>query len=36
MIFKRKAYDKLLKWKEECNGSRAIMVEGHVESANQP
>lgn len=28
MIFKRKAYDKLLKWKEECNGSRAIMVEG--------
>lgn len=28
MIFKRKAYDKLLKWKEECNGSRAIMIEG--------
>lgn len=28
MIFKRKAYDKLLKWKEECNGSRALMVEG--------
>lgn len=28
MIFKRKAYDKLLKWKEECDGSRAIMIEG--------
>lgn len=28
MIFKRKSYDKLLKWKEECNGSRALMVEG--------
>lgn len=28
MIFKRKAYDKLLEWKEECNGARAIMVEG--------
>ncbi len=28
MIFKRKAYDKLLKWKKECNGTRAIMVEG--------
>ena len=28
MIFKRKAYDKLLKWKQECNGSRAILIEG--------
>lgn len=28
MIFKRKAYDKLLEWKKECDGSRAIMVEG--------
>lgn len=28
MILKRKAYDKLLSWKNECNGSRAILVEG--------
>lgn len=28
MVLKRKAYDKLLEWKEECNGSRAILVEG--------
>ncbi len=28
MILKRKAYDKLLAWKNECNGSRAILVEG--------
>ena len=28
MIFKRKVYNQLLKWKNECNGNRAIMVEG--------
>ena len=28
MIFKRKAYEKLLSWKNESNGSRAILVEG--------
>lgn len=28
MIFKRKAYDKLLQWKQECNGNRAILIEG--------
>ena len=28
MILKRKAYQKLLDWKNECNGSRALMVEG--------
>ena len=28
MILKRKAYEQLLSWKNECNGSRAILVEG--------
>lgn len=28
MVLKRKAYAKLLAWKNECNGSRAILVEG--------
>ena len=28
MILKRKAYNKLLSWKNECNGSRAILIEG--------
>lgn len=28
MILKRKAYNQLLKWKKETNGSRAILVEG--------
>ena len=28
MIFKRKAYDKLLKWKETSNGKTAILIEG--------
>ncbi len=28
MILKRKAYDQLLSWKNETNGSRAILVEG--------
>ena len=28
MILKRKAYQKLLDWKNECNGSRALMIEG--------
>ena len=28
MIFKRKIYDKLLAWKREANGSRAILIEG--------
>lgn len=28
MILKRKIYDKLLKWKEECAGNKAILIEG--------
>lgn len=28
MVLKRKAYKQLLSWKNECNGSRAILVEG--------
>ena len=28
MIFKRKIYDKLLKWKNESKGEAAILVEG--------
>ena len=28
MILKRKLYDKLLNWKNECQGTKAIMVEG--------
>lgn len=28
MILKRKIYGKLLKWKNECQGTKAIMVEG--------
>ncbi|MCD8048133.1 MAG: ATP-binding protein [Clostridia bacterium] len=28
MILKRKIYSRLLSWKNECNGSRAILVEG--------
>lgn len=27
-IFKRKAYDKLLKWKQESNGKTALLIEG--------
>ena len=27
-VFKRRFYTKLLEWKNECNGSRAILVEG--------
>ncbi len=28
MILKRKMYAKLLAWKKECNGSRALLIEG--------
>lgn len=28
MVLKRKIYDKLLLWKKECNGKKAILVEG--------
>ena len=28
MILKRKIYEHLLKWKNECQGSKAILVEG--------
>ena len=28
MILKRKIYDKLLAWKKECNGSKALLIEG--------
>lgn len=28
MIFKRKIYSKLLNWKNDCNGSKALLIEG--------
>ena len=28
MILRRKIYDKLLEWKQECKGSKAILIEG--------
>lgn len=28
MILKRKIYEKLLNWKKECNGTKAILIEG--------
>lgn len=28
MILKRKIYDKLLAWKNECNGTKALLIEG--------
>lgn len=28
MLFKRKIYEKLLEWKNSCNGNRAILIEG--------
>lgn len=28
MILKRKIYHKLLEWKKECNGTKAILIEG--------
>lgn len=28
MLFKRKIYDKLLSWKNECKGTKALLVEG--------
>ena len=28
MIFKRKAYDKLLEWKKTSQGKRALLIEG--------
>lgn len=28
MIFKRKIYKKLLEWKNECNGEKALLIEG--------
>ena len=28
MIFERKVYSKLLAWKNECNGSKALLIEG--------
>ena len=28
LIFKRKAYDKLLHWKQEANGKTALLIEG--------
>lgn len=28
MILKRKIYNKLLNWKKECNGTKAILIEG--------
>lgn len=28
MLFKRKIYDNLLSWKNECKGTKALLVEG--------
>ena len=28
MVLKRKIYDKLLEWKKECGGTKAILIEG--------
>lgn len=28
MIFERKAYSQLMQWKKECNGGKAILIEG--------
>lgn len=28
MIFQRKIYSKLIEWKNECNGSKALLIEG--------
>ena len=28
MEIKRKIYDKILEWKQSCNGSRALLIEG--------
>ena len=28
MVFKRKIYNRLLQWKEESQGSRALLIEG--------
>lgn len=28
MILKRKIYDKLMDWKRECNGTKAVLIEG--------
>lgn len=28
MVFQRKIYEKLLKWKSECNGQKALLIEG--------
>lgn len=29
-MYKRKTYDKLLEWKNESNGSTALLVEGRA------
>ena len=39
LIFKRKAYDRLLKWKNERNGATAMLVQGArriYDSTNAP
>ncbi len=28
MVFKRKIYNRLLEWKKECNGNKAMLIEG--------
>lgn len=28
MVFKRKLYDKMLRWKQESNGETALLIEG--------
>ena len=28
IVFKRKIYEQLIKWKNECSGTKAILIEG--------
>lgn len=30
VIMRRKIYDRLLQWKQEKNGTTALMIEGHA------
>ena len=34
MIFKRKLYDEMLKWKQDSKGSTALLIKGQDELAN--
>lgn len=35
MVFKRKIYDKLLEWKNEVDGKKALLIEGARRIGNQ-